>query len=321
MFSNRDMIGKVTLENKQRIPYPVEVRVVCGDAVKRSTRTDSQGNFSIDPIDPNEPVTAATKTHPQEALLKLTGCTAEAVLAGFRSSKAVIGSHALLDSRDIGVIVLHPEAGQTDFVISPTSQAAPKDARKAFEKAREELDANKIDHAVKDLKKAVALYPGYAEAWRELGTIQERTSVEEARNSYKQAIVADPRFLLAYQGLTVLASREGKWEETIEYAERAIKVAPHGFPDAWYSLAMANYRLGHKDAAEKSAQLGLAEDSGHRLPELDQLLGVVLYDKGEYAGALEHLQTALKWLAKDAGPQLVKEEIAAVEKAAAQAKK
>lgn len=321
MYGTRNLGGKVTMENKQRIPYPVEVRVVCGDAIKRSTRTDGGGNYTIDPNDPNDLASAAQKSHPQDALARLTGCTVEAVLPGFKSDRVAIGSQSLTGNRSINTIVLHPESGQTSLVVSKTSDSAPKDARKAFEKAHLELDANKVDLAEKDLKKAVALYPAYAEAWRELAAIQESKSAGDAMNSYKQAIAADPQFVPAYIGMANLANREEKWTEALDYGQQTLKLAPRGFPDAWYYVAAANYRLGHRDIAEKDAITGLAEDPGHRLPELEQLLGVILYDKRNYTGALEHMQNALKWMPKDSDTTLLKAEISTVEKAVSMAKK
>ncbi|HEV2689964.1 MAG TPA: tetratricopeptide repeat protein [Bryobacteraceae bacterium] len=306
------LTGKVTLEGA--IPsYAVEVRFVCDGKPRLSTTTDAKGTFYVVP---KSSVSGSGKD--QNVPESFAGCTAEAILPGFRSDKITVSKRTAEDP-NIGAIVLHRSAGVQGTIISITEASAPKDARKAFDKARAAIQAQKLDEADKELHKAVQLYPQYADAWYELGRMQERTAVAEvARNSYNQAIAADPQLLPPYQSLMRLAERGQNWQELLDVSERALKLAPHDFPEAWYFHSVGNYRLGKKDLAEKDARQGLAEDPAHILPGLEQLLGVMLYERQQYTEALEHLNNCLKI----GGPNaIVQQAIAATEEAAAQSKK
>ncbi|HYL72891.1 MAG TPA: tetratricopeptide repeat protein [Bryobacteraceae bacterium] len=306
------LAGKVTLAGA--IPsYAVEVRFLCDGKPRLSTTTDAKGSFYVIP----KPASSGSGKE-QNAPESFAGCTAEAILPGFRSDKITIGKRTAEDP-NIGTIVLHRAEGVQGTIISITEASAPKEARKAFDKARAAIQAQKLDEAEKELKKAVQLYPQYADAWFELGRVQERTSVAEAaRSSYSQAIAADPQLLPPYQSLMRNAERGQNWQELVDVSERALKIAPHDFPEAWYFNAVGNYRLDKKDIAEKGARQGLAEDPSHILPGLEQILGVILYEKQQYAEALEHLNNCLKI----GGPNaIVQQAIAATEEAAAQSKK
>jgi len=306
------LAGKVTLEGA--IPsYAVEVRFICEGKPRLSTTTDAKGSFYAIP----KPASSGSGKD-QNAPESLAGCTVEAILPGFRSDSVTVGKRTAEDP-NIGTIVLHRAQGVQGTIISITEASAPKDARKAFDKARAAIQGQKLDEAEKELQKAVQLYPQYADAWYELGRLQERSSVAEvARNSYNKAIAADPQLLPPYQSLMRNAERGQNWQDLVDVSERALKLAPHDFPEAWYFNSVGNYRLGKKDVAEKSARQGLTEDPAHILPGLEQLLGVILYEKQQYAEALEHLNNCLRV----GGPNaIVQQAIAATEEAAAQSKK
>src|ERR1700683_1063639 len=70
----------------------------------------------------------------------------------------------------------------------------PKEARRAFDKAAAALKAKQIDEALRDYQQAVAIFPGYAEAWYELGKLQQSTQQPDAaRADFAAAIHADPK--------------------------------------------------------------------------------------------------------------------------------
>jgi Tetratricopeptide repeat len=306
------LTGKVTLEGA--VPsYAVEIRLLCDGKTRFTTTTDVKGNFYVLPK-PAASGSGKEKITPES----FTGCTAEAILPGFRSNTLTVGDR-IAEDPNIGTLILKRSEGARGTIISITESSAPKDARKAFEKARAAIQAQKMDEADKELHKAVQLYPQYADAWYELGRIQEKSSVAEAaRASYNQAIAADPQLLPPYQSLMRIAERGQNWQDLVDISGRALKLSPHDFPEAWYFQALGNYRLGKKDLAEKEARQGLAEDPAHILPGLEQLLGVILYERGKYAEALEHLNNCLKI----GGPNtIVQQAIAATTEAEAQSKK
>jgi tetratricopeptide (TPR) repeat protein len=180
---------------------------------------------------------------------------------------------------------------------SVTSAAAPKDAKKAFEKGRELDKKKKLAEAQKEYEKAVAAYPKYANAWFELGTIHERQNQPaEARKAYQESINSDSKLVKPYVQLSHLAAQEKDWKGCAEISEKALKLNPYDFPQVYFYSAVANYNLQNLDAAEKNARDGVKADTDKRIPRLRQLLGVVLAQKNDVPGAMEQLKSYMSML-------------------------
>lgn len=227
---------------------------------------------------------------------QLMSCELRAALPGYRSEVVNLAGRRSLDNPDVGTIVLRRMGNVEGTTISMTSMAAPKDARKAYEKGRDALKKKKTADAEKELQKAVTAYPKYAAAWYELGLAQEmQDRAGDARTSYGQALAADPKFLKPYLQLAAIAARENKWQEVADSTDRAIKLDPYDFPQAYLYNSIANYNLGKLDAAEKSAREAQKLDTAHRFPKVNHLLGVILADRRDYSGAAASMRDYLKF--------------------------
>ena len=226
------------------------------------------------------------------------------------------------DEPNLGTITLFPEGRGGGTELSTTSQAAPSNAMKAFEKAREDWLNQNSDGAEKNLKKAIQLYPGFAQAWLQLGEIQEASDPKNARDSFSKALAADPKFVLPYEQLARLAAQADKWQETLENTSQALQLDPAGTPQIWYYDAMAKFQLGKTDEALASATRSLESDPRHSVLAAngEDLLAIILARKADYTGALQHLKNCLTYI--PAGPQadLVKQQIAQLERKATPAK-
>ena len=99
-------------------------------------------------------------------------CELRARLAGFRSQSVSLANRRPMDPPDIGTILLHRLTPTEGTTISAVSLAAPKDAKKAYQKGMDALKKKKVQDAVKNFEKAVEVYPKYADAWYELGRFQ-----------------------------------------------------------------------------------------------------------------------------------------------------
>ena len=93
-----------------------------------------------------------------------------------------------------------------------------------------------------------------------------QNQTEQARNSYAQALEADAKFIKPYLQLALISARENKWQEVADTTDRAIKLDPYDFPQAYFYNSVANYNLGKLDAAEKSAREAQKLDTAHRFP-------------------------------------------------------
>src|SRR5579859_548175 len=305
------LVGNVSLAGGALPWDPIPVTVTCGGKIRYTTNTDPKGGFVIASTDPLGSTTIKPDAKPLPA--QFVGCNVDAVLAGFSSSPIVVANRNVLDSPILGTITLRREAGSEATALSATTASAPKEALRSFEKARNEWLENKPDRAQKDLQKAVEIYPQFAEAWYQLGKIQEAAKSPDAWNSYSKAAAADPKFDLPHQHLAGLAALSGKWPEVLEHTAAELQLNPRGTVDIWYYNALANFQLRKPEVAEASATKSLAMDPLHTQPNTEQLLAVILAQKQDLAGALQHLRNCLTYFKPGSNLDLVKQQIAQIE--------
>jgi cytochrome c-type biogenesis protein CcmH/NrfG len=306
------LLGKLAMEGEPLPWEPIPVSVVCRGTVLDTTQSDPKGRFVIATTKvPGAPSTQADAERQMETHFQ--GCTVQAMLAGFHSNAITITQRNFINQPDLGTLTLSREGSDSGTAVSNTTKSAPANAMKSFDKARAEWLEQKPDRAQQDLKKAVQIYPQFAEAWYQLGNIQESSSREEARNSYSKAAVADPQFVLPYERLAAFSAQDSKWKDVVDNTSHALQLDPVGTPQLWYYDAMGNFQLGKVDAAENSANKALALDPKHTIPNTEQLLAVILAQKKDYPGALAHLRNCLTYMPAGPSADLVKQQIAQVE--------
>lgn len=330
--------GKVLLDDGTPPPESLVIERVCNGVVRPEAYTDSKGRFSFElgknmgmmqdasvnsaaddrfGASPGMPQSRGGNINARGGFGErdLMGCELRANLAGFRSDTVNLFNRRAFDNPDVGTIVLHRMGNVDGTTISATSLQAPKDARKAFEKGRDAFRKKKVAEAQKELEKAVEAYPRYASAWLELGRVNEaQQKLDEAKKCYAQSIAADGKYVNPYLQMAAIAVREQNWQDVADTTQRAIKLDPFNFPQAYLYNAIANYNLKHLDAAEKSAREGQKMDNQHRYPKLEHVLGVLLAEKQDFSAAAEHMRSYLKFApdAQDAG--IVKKQLTEIEK-------
>src|ERR1017187_5933501 len=293
--------GKVVLEDKSAPPAPVLVERVCGGLAHPEGVTDLKGNIAIDlghdiirdpyaiHVQPGRDLAGAEEDHP------LMDCAIRFRLPGDRSDMVSMSTAKPVGPPYLGTIVLHFVGKVDGYLISPTSLEAPKDARKAFDKAQEVTRKNKQAEALQNYQKAVQIYPQYAAAWYEMGRLQAAAQkVDEAKQSFNTAIKADAKYLSPYLQLSALAEVSENWPDLAEVTGRLIALDPIDYPEAYFYGALSNYRTRKLDVAEKYARDGLKVDVDHRFPQTYQLLASILVARNQPAAAVEQLETYLK---------------------------
>jgi hypothetical protein len=317
--SGNEYGGRVTTPDGLLPWEPIRIVVTCEGTPRYSTYTDAQGDFVIAPAGTAVSSTPELPGKPTSASA-FVGCDVQAVFPGYKSSTVIIANRTIVDNPDIGTIKLTPEVGSPYASLSVTGSTVSKPARKAFEKARSEWMDNKPDRAEKDLEKAVQLDPQFAEAWYQLGKIQQPKAPQDAWNSFSKSVAADPKFILAYRHLAEMAALQNKWQDVVNNTNKELELNPLGSPEIWYYNALGNLKLNHVDVAETSVGKAIAMDPLHTQPNAEQLIAVILANKHDFAGALEHLRTCLKYLPPGPNADLVKQQIAQLQKMVPQSK-
>lgn len=248
---------------------------------------------------------------------RLWGCELRAALFGFRSDAIQLDTVRYMDNPDIGTIILHRMAKVDGLTISVVSALAPKDARKAYEKGREDEAKNKLDDAQKSFEKAVAAYPQYSLAWFELGRIAEQGNhMDEARKAYQQAIVAEPKFILPHEQLSWLALREAKWPELVESTDQWLLLDALNSPDAYYLSSIGNLQTQHFDIAAKNAQEAVRMDPGKKNMRARYVLGLALAQKHEFTASVEAIRSYLDATPDAKDKDLVQKQLEQIQAAA-----
>jgi tetratricopeptide (TPR) repeat protein len=312
--------GRVMLEDGTPPPESVTIERICGGTPHAEGYTDTRGYFGIQLGrnngvmqdasensgyggsfgDPNGMGASSRSSvgglSPAGSTdMRYMNCELRAKLAGYRSQTVSLANRRAMDNPDLGVILLHRLLPTEGTTVSASSLAAPKDARKAFEKGRDAVKKKKFEDAAKNFQKATEIYPEYATAWYELGRLQAAGGApDSARISFECAMKADPKFTAPYVELAALEILAKKWKEVASITDRAARLNSFDYPEVFFFNAVANFNLKNVDAAEKSVRQAVKLDTQHHFPQSSFLLGVILANRREYADAQEQFRTYLK---------------------------
>jgi tetratricopeptide (TPR) repeat protein len=221
----------------------------------------------------------------------LTGCELRIQVPGFYPAARDLSGRRVMDNPDVGTLVLRRLPGVQGSIFSSTTLQARKEARTALEKGRKLVLAQKLDEARKEYEKAVRIAPGFASAWFELGLVhQMQNRIADARKANGEALLADPGFVKPYRQRAVLSFNEQDWNEVVDATDRWIALDPVSYPEAYLFSAFANLYLNRLDTALRSARELVKLDSDRSIPKAHYVLGAVLIEKRDYAGAAEQLR-------------------------------
>lgn len=168
-----------------------------------------------------------------------------------------------------------PTVPSPHSLVSFTDLAAPKDAKRAYEKAAQEMLKKRPDfaRAARELEKAVRLYPRYAAAWHLLGTARLSLSdLAGARQALQQALALNPRYDRPYLFLAMLELDLARFTEAVGAADQALRLNP-SLMEAHFYRAMACYHLGQRAAARESILVIVRNGEDKLYPWVHALLG------------------------------------------------
>jgi len=312
--------GTVTYSGGAGPAANIAVQRVCGGSAHTVAYTNNKGQFSFQWGSPrgivpdasdsgfgNDPHLADDRGANARAGLQGTGmlgCELVASAPGFWPARMDLSTRRSTDNPELGLMVLSRIPGVEGTSVSLTTLEAPKDAKKAWEKGVELLRSAKPadqDHAERLFRRAVDIYPKFANAWSDLGrALLRRRADDEARAAFAKALDADDKLVEPYIELGRMAALRLDWSEAAKRLDRALLLDPVDYPHLWLEDAIADYSVRNLDRAEHNVREALRTPPLNRDPRASRLLGLVLRDKQDYAGADEALRTYLR-LAPGAG--------------------
>ena len=304
--------GKVIYDDGRPADTSVQVEMVCNGSVRRQSYTFS-GVFSLEITTTNRRrltvMDASTSSRDlfgginsesEEALSRmkeaggsssvlttgpgyanLLGCELRASQPGFQSDTVPLSMVRPMENPDVGVIVLHRIGTIMGATTSVVSMAAPKKAKKAYQKAVKEVRGENPNHekAATELEKAIELYPEYAAAWELLGQIRLAERDEPgARQAFELASAGDPKFIQPNLAMMELEVQKGNWEEVSKWSSRVTELNPY-IVQAQYYHGIASITLNRIEPAQQSFQKVRENYRGDDYPYVSYMLGYILADQ------------------------------------------
>ncbi len=324
------LAGRVILEDGNPLPESLNVELACGGSVRRETHTyGEEGRFSFElggseeamnptgrGSDTFDPFSRVPGERQEAQRYDLSGCVIRTALDGFQSNSIPLGIRGYMDSSDVGVIVLRRREHVGGSTISFNTLAAPKKAQQHYREADLELKQQQgdVQKAIRNLEKAIELYPKFAAAWYLLGRCHHALRDRQtARTHFQKAADADPKYLRPYMFLAMMAVRDESWEEVARNCEHVIGLNPH-ITRAQYFSAVANLQLGRLDQALKSITAVRESSSKRYLAGSHYVHGAILAQKKDFAGAAREFRSFIALKSGDKSSQELQQRLAAWEK-------
>ncbi len=298
--------GAVVMHDGGQVPTVTQAQLICGgsfplviDYVSPKGEFDldisgNRGSFADASMRSNQAEGLPQRNHLGTA--NLSNCVVTAELAGYRSTEITLGVHSIFDSPDIGELLLTPLEGVTGYSVSATSLAAPKSARKAFEKASSLVrkPEPELRKAAKLVDQAVREYPQYAEAWDLLGRLRLAAGDDPgADEAFGRAIASDPQFMPPYPHLVAVAARAGDLERTERLGRTALRLNPYR-NDVRFFMGTAQLRAGRHQEAIRTAEQIIARGGERDYPQAHQILGSAHANLGDISSAARSFRRFLE---------------------------
>ena len=146
------------------------------------------------------------------------------------------------------------EGAQGQQFVSTNQLLAPRKARQATDRAREDILRGRLDAAQKELSRALDMAPHYAVALAMQGAVNLQTGkIDAAAKAFEDALEQDQTLGAAYVGSAVVLIARDKYKDALIPLERAASL----LPGSWYvhiEAGMANLGIGNTEAALKEAE-------------------------------------------------------------------
>jgi Flp pilus assembly protein TadD len=188
-----------------------------------------------------------------------------------------------------------PKSGGSglDSTISASDLGIPEPARKEFAAGQklleEKHDAGK---SIGHFRKATELYPGFGQAYLMLGLayLQDQ-KLSESKTALERAIEIDPKSAGAYLALGACLNQQKDYAGAEKVLSTGLEMEPES-PEGNYEIAKTYWALRRWQEAEPHARK--AEELQPQVPGVHVLMGNILLQRRDNAGALKEFKEYLR---------------------------
>lgn len=217
-------------------------------------------------------------------------------LPGFQKFSQTVEIHRGTGRIQMQAYLLKREAPRSEAghpAVSVEEMQAPAGARREYEKGVERLRKEESAAAERHFKKAVALYPTYAQAWLELGRLYARTGrPDDALQSFREALRHNEKNREALLCLARLLNDQSRHLEALRAAAQFEQLDSG---DARNHLEIARGLLGMGKVEEAELAASQLEREPHpQTPEVHLVLFSIFRTRRNALAAAGELRTYLK---------------------------
>jgi len=199
-------------------------------------------------------------------------------------------------------IYLQPKRTNNEYsktgIVNAKLADIPESALEQAKKAFAALEKNDTKLAIEKLNEAVKLYPQFAEAYSELGSlylrIGELNKAEEALRKTLQLNEKNPIAQLNY-GIVLLNQR--KMYEAEKELEKAVLADENAATPHMY-LGIALLGLNYPEYAEKEFLKSISLKDDEKIAQAHKYLGGIYWKKGNFRQAADELEKYVKFSPK-----------------------
>ena len=173
-----------------------------------------------------------------------------------------------------------------------TVKTAPQSARVHNNLCEAYASSGRVDQAIAECKKALAIQSPYAEAHYNLGvTLYKKGRLDEAIDEYLNAVAVEPTYTKALNNLGIAYIDKGDINKAIYYLAKGLNTN-RANAEVLVGIGVAFIRKGWLDRAIMQFRKALSIKPG--LAVAHNNLAYCYYLKGDYQQGLKHLDKALR---------------------------
>ncbi len=150
--------------------------------------------------------------------------------------------------------------------------------------------SGRLNDAVEELNRALAIRPNYEEARRQLGTVlAQQQQIDAAVVEFRRAIALRPASPLGYSAMGLALFAASRYPQAAEVFEELVKVAPDSFL-GYQQLGTVYHVMGRTNDALANYRKAIAIRPS--APAYTNI-GALLHERGDFEGAVEAYRQAL----------------------------
>ncbi|MCD9185760.1 MAG: tetratricopeptide repeat protein [Pyrinomonadaceae bacterium] len=293
--------GSVFLPGGQRPETPVNVQLTSNIFTPLSVFTDKSGNFSFTSLSPGT-----------YAIVVDAGEGFETAREYVTLDPDITPTRTTASSKTVTIpVYLQFKTGErlNNQVINAKLAAVPDSAKKLFEKGIKLVREEKIDAAISELEKSVAIYPQFFIAQTELGKLYlKKGNAKDAAKAFKASLAVEPNNFDTKLNYGIALLNENDFEAAEKMLKESLTINQNAVTPHLY-LGITLMKLKKLDEAQKELELTVNMKKEKDFPVAHKYLGGIYWAKQQYALAANELEKFVKFSPQSAETDKIRETI------------